>query len=58
MDYTSASDRASNFEFEIMSPITPEFYDAKSYYQLIESITKIRESQSCKYSATIHLDFK
>ena len=58
MEYNSASDRASNFEFEIMNPITPEFYETKSYYQLIESITKIRESQSCNYSATIHLDFK
>ena len=34
------SDGASDFEFEITSPITPEFYDTKSYYQLIVSITK------------------
>ena len=40
MEFNSASDRASNFEFEITSPITAEFYDTKSYYQLIESITK------------------
>ena len=26
--------------FEIMSTITPELYDTKSYYQLIVSITK------------------
>ena len=34
----------SNFKifksFEIMSFITPKFYDTKSYYQLIVSITK------------------
>ena len=26
--------------FEIMSPITPELYDTKSYHQLIVSVTK------------------
>ena len=40
MQFNSASDQASNFEFEITSPITAEFYDTKSYYQLIVSITK------------------
>ena len=44
MEYNSGSNRASNFKsaervargrFEITSPITPELYDTKSYYQLI-----------------------
>ena len=49
MEYNSGSNRASNFKsaervargrFEITSPITPELYDTKSYYQLIVPITK------------------
>ena len=44
MEYNPWSSRASNFKyalrFEITSPITPELYDKKSYYQLIVSITK------------------
>ena len=43
MEYNSGGNRASNFKlglFEITSPVTPEFYDTKSYYQLIVSITK------------------
>ena len=48
MEYNSGSNRASNFKsaervargrFEITSPITPELYDTKSYYQLIVPIT-------------------
>ena len=49
MEYNSGSNRASNFKsaervargrFETTSPITPELYDTKSYYQLIVPITK------------------
>ena len=49
MECNSGSNRASNFKlaervvqgrFEIMSLITPELYDTKSYYQLIVPITK------------------
>ena len=41
MEYNSGSNRAKNFNrFEITSPITPELYDTKSYYQLIVPITK------------------
>ena len=49
MEYNSGGIRASDFKsaerlalgwFEIMSTITPELYDTKSYYQLIVSITK------------------
>ena len=45
MEYNSGSNRASNFKsaehaaggrFEITSTITPELYDTKSYYQLID----------------------
>ena len=39
MEYNSGSNRASN---EITSPITPELFDTKSYYQLIVSITKCK----------------
>ena len=47
MEYNSGSNRVSNFKsakrvargrFEIMSAITPELYDTKSYYQLIVTI--------------------
>ena len=37
MEYNSGSNRASN---EMTTPITPELFDTKSYYQLIVSITK------------------
>ena len=37
MEYSSGKNRASN---EITSPITPELFKTKSYYQLIVSITK------------------
>ena len=40
MEYNSGSNRVSNFRFEIMSLITPELYDTKSYYQLIVPIKK------------------
>ena len=49
MEHNSGSNRASNFKsaervargrFETTSPITPELYDTKSYYQLIVPITK------------------
>ena len=51
MEYNSGSNRVSNFKsaqrvarggFEIMSLITPELYDTKSYYQLIVPITKCK----------------
>ena len=40
MEYNSGSNRASSFKFQITSTITAEFYDTKSYYQLIVSIRK------------------
>ena len=49
MEYNSGSNRVSNFKsaervargrFETTSPITPELYDTKSYYQLIVPIAK------------------
>ena len=42
MEYNSESDWASNLEFEIASPITPELYDTKSYYQLIARILVLK----------------
>ena len=43
MEYNSGSNRARNFKAHsviITSLITPEWYDTKSYYQLIVPITK------------------
>ena len=41
MEYNSGSNWVNALgRFKITSPITPDLYDPKSYYQLIVSITK------------------
>ena len=44
MEYNSGSNRAS--DLKLRARLLPELYDAKSYYQLIVTITKFEKNMT------------
>ena len=44
MEYNSGSNRASDLKLQVR--LLPEWYDTKSYYQLIVTITKFEKNMT------------